>query len=67
MSGSIERNQPRHQGLSAAEWFRVSGRVPDELVQPLLAHHAKLMHMMQLASDMVGSIDEDADSNRVGY
>lgn len=67
MGGSIERNQPRHQGLSAAEWFQVSGRVPDELMQPLLVHHAKLMHMMQLASDMVGGIDEGADCNRVGY
>jgi hypothetical protein len=59
MGNWIERNQPRYQGLSAHEWFYVEGKVPEELVRPLLDHHAKLMRAVEEARALASVEDED--------
>lgn len=64
MGGSLERNQPRWQGLSADEWFHVSGRVPEVLIEPLLAHHAKLMKVVQQARGIAVAEDDKVTTGR---
>jgi hypothetical protein len=59
MGDWIERNQPRYQGLSAYEWVRITGEVPQPLVRPLLDHHAKLMRVVQEARDLASVEDDD--------
>ncbi len=58
MGHFIERHQPRHQGLSAREWFHLTGAVPAVLIEPLLNHHAKLINVLQQARDLADVEDE---------